>query len=102
MLSIMEVKTITLNGIKFTGIKVDFENAPLLIIKANRGFLACGYIDVKTCNKLSDVAAIVRGVNSFESMLQSDVVDLSQKAKEMFQMPIKGKDFLLKISNGDI
>lgn len=31
--------------------------APLLLVKARQGFLACAYIDLGTCDKLGEVGA---------------------------------------------
>lgn len=53
---------------------------PLLIIKAQNGMLACGYINVETCNKTEEACAIVTGVNSYEDMYQATVVAASHAA----------------------
>jgi len=37
---------------------------PLLIIKGSKGFLACGYVNVETCNKTGEACAIVTGVKT--------------------------------------
>lgn len=93
---------ITINNIKFFASKTELNNAPLLVIYNKIGFLACGYIDVNTCNKLGDVAAIVRGVKTFDQMLDAQIVSLSEKAKELFagknvKLPLTGREFLLNI-----
>ncbi len=77
------IETIIVNDIKFSGVKLDLGNANLLLIRAEKGFLACGYIGIETCNKLGDVAAIVKGVKNFDDMLNENVADLSEKAKEI-------------------
>ncbi|MDM0029115.1 YunC family protein [Variovorax saccharolyticus] len=56
---------------------------PLLIIKAPKGFLGCGYISVETCNKTGEACAIVTGVNSFDDMKSAKVVATSAKAQEL-------------------
>ena len=43
---------------------------PLLVMKAPKGILGCGYINVETCNKTDEVCAIVTGVGSFDDMLR--------------------------------
>lgn len=64
--------------------KLRFElNKPLLVMKARKGFLACGYISVAACNTTDDVCAIVRGVNSYEEMCEAPVVAVSRKAGEL-------------------
>jgi len=95
--------TLTINNHEFFASKTELKNAPLLIIYNKTGFLACGYVDINTCNKLGDVAAIVRGVNTFDEMLDANVAELSEKAKEVLQkqnvkLQLTGREFLVRIS----
>lgn len=53
---------------------------PLLIMKAEKGFLACGYINAATCDATGEACAIVRGVNSYDDMLAAEVVAISAAA----------------------
>ncbi|MGC5887276.1 YunC family protein [Ralstonia pseudosolanacearum] len=63
---------------------LQFELArPLLVMKAPKGILGCGYINVETCNKTGEACAIVIGVNSFEDMKRAKVVSVSSKAAEL-------------------
>ncbi len=64
--------------------KVRFElKKPLMIVKAEKGFLACGYINPETCNKTGEACAIVTGVSTYEDMYGSPVVAVSEKAQEL-------------------
>ena len=54
--------------------------APLLIIKGESGFLACGYINTATCNKTGEACAIVNGVNNHDDMLEATISDVSVAA----------------------
>jgi uncharacterized protein YunC (DUF1805 family) len=56
---------------------------PLIIIKGTKGFLACGYVNVETCNKIDEACAIVSGVNTHDDMLQAKIKLVSDKAKEL-------------------
>lgn len=63
---------------------IRFELAkPLLILKAAKGFLACGYINVETTNATGEAAAIVKGVNSFDDMKKASVVAVSKAAQAL-------------------
>ena len=53
---------------------------PLLVMKASKGFLACGYINPATCDATGEACAIVRGVNSYDDMLHAEVVAVSAAA----------------------
>lgn len=64
--------------------KLRFElKKPLLIVKTKHGFLACGYINVETCNVTEEACAIVKGVNSYDDMYKASVVAVSNKASEL-------------------
>ena len=59
---------------------LDYLKRPLLIIRGRKGFLACAYIDVATCDLTGDACAIVTGVSSFEQMLSAEVIKVSKRA----------------------
>lgn len=56
---------------------------PLLIAKAEKGILACAYVNPATCDKTGEACAIVSGVNTFEDMVAAKVVAVSQKAADL-------------------
>ncbi len=59
--------------------RIDLE-LPLLIARGTKGFLACAYIAVDTCNKTGETCAIVSGVKTHEDMLDKEVKAVSEKA----------------------
>ncbi|MGC8610312.1 MAG: YunC family protein [Thermoplasmata archaeon] len=91
----MEIEQIKLNNGIALGFRWNLGNAYLLVIKREKGYLMCGYLNIETANKMGDVAGIVTGVSTFEDMLEKPVVILSNKAKEIGIMAgIKGREFL--------
>ena len=64
------------------GLKMDMGHAPLLVIRAGCGFVMCGYLNMDIANKLGDVAVRVTEVKSFDDVLNSKVVDVSEAAKK--------------------
>lgn len=56
---------------------------PLLLIMAERGVLACSYLNIETFNKTSEACAIVTGVANYEEMLVAPVTAVSKVATEM-------------------
>ncbi len=80
---------------KSIGIKIDMGNANLLLIKADKGFIMCGYLDIETAEKLNDAACIVKGVKNFEDMLNARIVKVTTKARELgIKEGMSGKDAL--------
>ena len=92
---IMQIEQIELDSGTALGLKLDMEHAPLLVIRAPKGFIMCGYLDIGTSEMLGDVAVRVIGVSSFEDVLNAQVVDATQSAKELgIVIGMSGKDAL--------
>ncbi len=88
----MEISKI---GKSSTGIKIDMGNANLLLIKSDKGFIMCGYLDMETAERLNDAACIVRGVKNFDDMLNAGIAKVTTKAKELgIKEGMSGKDAL--------
>ncbi len=79
----MLVEQIKLENGSALGLKMDMENAPLLVIRAGCGFVMCGYLNMDVANKLGDVAVRVTGVRSFEDVLNAKAVDVSEAARKL-------------------
>ncbi len=68
---------------------------PLLIIKGSKGFLACGYINVETCNKTGEACAMVTGVKTHDDMLEAEVKAVSHEAEKLgVRVGMKGQEAL--------
>lgn len=79
----MQVEQIPLKNGTALGIKIEMNSAPLLLIKAKNGFAMCSYLNIETANKLNDIAVIVKGVKSFEDVLNANVIAVSEKAMKI-------------------
>jgi uncharacterized protein YunC (DUF1805 family) len=68
---------------------------PLLVIKGSKGFLGCGYINIETCNKISEACAIVTGVKTHDEMLPAEVKAVSNEAEKLgVRVGMKGEEAL--------
>ncbi len=74
----MEIK-----GAKLSCLKVDLPKAPLVLIIAPKGYLMCGYLNIDTAEKLGQAAAIVRGVDNAEEIMNGKVSALTSQAKKL-------------------
>jgi uncharacterized protein YunC (DUF1805 family) len=79
----MQVESIELENGTALGLKMDMEHAPLLVIRAPRGFVMCGYLDISMAEQLDDVAVKVRGVRNFEDVLAAGVVEATKAAIDL-------------------
>ncbi|MGC8565868.1 MAG: YunC family protein [Thermoplasmata archaeon] len=97
----MIIEQIPLKKEMALGLKIQLGKAPLILIKARTGYIMCGYLNMDAANKLGDIAGKVSGVNDFREMLEKEVIEISERAKEMGIKPgITGGEFLEKI--GDV
>lgn len=77
--SVVRTKTLE-NGV--VGIEVVLPNAPpLLILRGKKGFIMCGYLDIRVAEKLGLIAARVVGVSGIEEMLEKEIVEATEKAR---------------------
>jgi uncharacterized protein YunC (DUF1805 family) len=60
---------------------------PLLVISGTKGCLTCGYLNMASFERNGDAAAIVRGVNTYEDMLQAEIQEVSTRGRELGVQP---------------
>jgi uncharacterized protein YunC (DUF1805 family) len=64
---------IMLDEREYVGLSFPLGNVPLMIIKAKKGYVACGYISKEAAEKYGDVAAFVTGVKTWEEFLKAKI-----------------------------
>ncbi|MEM2155336.1 MAG: DUF1805 domain-containing protein [Candidatus Jordarchaeales archaeon] len=81
------------------GLRVNLKPVPFLMIICLRGILACGYFNLEVAERFGVTAAIVRGVSSFDEMLEAKVVNVTSKARELgVTEGCSGRDAVLRFS----
>jgi uncharacterized protein YunC (DUF1805 family) len=71
---------------------------PLILIKGDKGFVMCGYLNIDVAEKLNAAAAIVSGVKSFNDVLNAEIKASTIKAKKLGVIPGKiVKDVIAKL-----
>jgi len=92
-------ETIIFDGTRFDGYAIPSGNTSILVIKAQNGFLGCGYISLETAERVGDAVAIVSGVKNFDDMLNAQVKSVSSAAAKLGVAPgMSGRDALLKMN----
>jgi uncharacterized protein YunC (DUF1805 family) len=80
------------------GLHFEMQKYPLLVIRAEKGFLMCGYLNISAAETLGDTAARVKGVSNFEDMLKAQLVEITQMAKNLGIEPgMTGREALEKM-----
>ncbi|WNY26296.1 YunC family protein [Methanolapillus ohkumae] len=83
---------------EFEGFSISVDVAPFLLIRTKEGcILGCGFLDVAAADALDSCAFKVKGVKTFEEMLQAKVVEVSKAAKKKgISVGMTGKTALMK------
>ena len=92
------MQEINLEGNILEGYAIPTANTSILLIKAQHGFLGCGYFSLATAEKVGDAAVIVSGVKNFEDMLAAKVNAVSPAAAARgVTLEMNGSEALLKL-----
>ena len=68
---------------EYVGLSFALGNVPLLIIKAKRGYVACGYVSKDAAEKFGDIAAFVTGVKTFEDFQKAKIKSFTTWADDL-------------------
>jgi len=91
------IQQLEIGGRTFLGVRIEL-GAPLLLIKGEKGYLGCGYFSLEVANSVGDALAIVRGVSSFDDMLNAEVREVSERARELgVEEGMKGREALMRL-----
>lgn len=84
------IDKIEVDGKSFLGLKVEMEGLPpLLLVKGEKGFVMCGYLNIEVAERLGATAAVVSGVKGFEDVLNAEIKSATTKAKALGLEPGK-------------
>lgn len=90
--------TIQLNGHSLDAVCFPTQNTKILVIRAGRGLLGCGYISGETAAKVGDALAVVSGVSCYDDMLAAPVKAVSPAAEALGVRPgMTGREALEKM-----
>jgi len=94
----MNITQIDIENGKVQGYLIDLGKAPLLILKADRGYLMCGYLNINAANSLGDIAGRVTSVRTFDDMLNAKVIEISDNSLKIgLHVGVTGREFLNKL-----
>ncbi len=79
----MRVSQLTVGKKKLKTLVFPLGAKNLIVVKGKRGYIACGYLDIKVADKFKDVAVIVKGVKNIKDVLRSKVYICSKEAKKL-------------------
>ena len=97
--AVVQIVEIPVGRGKALGIHVQMpgEGANLLVVRGDHGFIMCGYLNMALAEEVGDAAAMVRGVNSIEDVLERTIVSVTSRARMLGVMPgMPARDALAK------
>jgi len=79
-----EIDKFEFDGKSFQGLKANLPGGPpLLLVKGDKGFVMCGFLNQEAAERVGVAAAIVSGVSSFEDVFNAKIKAVTSKAKEL-------------------
>ncbi len=61
---------------------IELQNANLVLLKAKKGYVMCGLLNLETAERLGQAAALVTGVKTAEDALKAKVKSATTAAKK--------------------
>lgn len=91
----MKTQELRIDGKSAAGFHIDLNGVALLVARGDNGFVMCGYLNVAAADKFGQAAAVVRGVNTLEELLDKPVTDVSAAAAKLGAKPgMSGREAL--------
>lgn len=76
----MNMRDVVINKKAAQGYEIPLGSSILVLVAAARGYVMCGYLDIRTAEKKGDCAAVVRGVKTVDDLLAGKVVEVTAAA----------------------
>ena len=76
-------KSIKIGHKKITALALGLLSKKLIIIRGSRGYIMCGYLDLKVAEKFGDVAVKITGASTIKDALNAKVAACTSHAKAL-------------------
>ncbi|MBU2540361.1 MAG: DUF1805 domain-containing protein [Candidatus Omnitrophica bacterium] len=71
----------------------------IVLLKAKKGYIMCGYLNLAAAEKFDDAACIVKGVKTIKDLLKAKIVFATKRARKLGVYPdMKASEAILKLS----
>lgn len=95
----IDCQTVTVGDKKLDFFKIDLPKSPLLLLKGEKGFIMCGYLDISVADKVGDSAAKVRGVKDIKDFLEAQITEVTKQGHDLgLRVSMKVRDALPLLS----
>lgn len=62
---------------------IELQNANIVVLKAKKGYVMCGYLNIDTAERLGDAACMVTSVKNTQDALKAKIKTCTSKAKQI-------------------
>jgi len=80
MINYKKIKT---NHKSIEALVMKLQNKNLVLLKGSKGYIMCGYLDLKAAEKIGEAAVKITGVSNIKEALQASVHSLTTAAKKL-------------------
>ena len=71
------VKVVCWQGKQLLGFCLRLQSKKFILLRGEKGYVACGYLDLSSADKFGDVAIKVSGVSSIEDLMRAQIASVS-------------------------
>lgn len=79
------------------GLATNLQSKNFILLKGSRGYIMCGYLNLKTAEKFKDAAVKIVGVATLEDALKASVAACTSAARRLGIFPGQPVKKVLKI-----
>ena len=79
----MDAKQITIGTKKIEALCFKLQEKNLIVLRGDKGYVMCGYLNMDAANKFNDVAVKITGVTSIEDALNAKAAEVSNAAANL-------------------
>lgn len=79
----IKVKKIKVGARSIEALWVKLQNKNFILLRGSRGYVMCGYLNLKAAQKFNDVAVKVTGVSTISEVLSTSVYSCTNPAKKL-------------------
>lgn len=83
MNSSLAIKTIPINGSCIEAFSTRLMTKNLVVLKGSKGYVMCGYLNMRVAEKFKDAAVKITGVSTIEDALNATVHSCSSAARKL-------------------
>jgi len=79
----IEYRSLAVGAKKIDAVCIKLLSRNFILLRGRRGYVMCGYLDMKAADKFKDVAVKIAGVSTISEALKTKAVSVSDAAKRI-------------------